>query len=426
MANFECCKTRSFPQSYYICIQCFKVYHRSCVQCNKRNFKFIESFKIICCEIQDDLHDIEKNTLEQTISELEESNEMKDVHIEKIKKENEIFLREVAEREEQLNRTILEQEKLIASAQNEIAALRKILEGMTNNPTSTKSIQTEILSKNVVLVEDTKKSAASVSTQTTAEQKVENQLVREKNKSNTIADRSPHYHRDRNEILIVAGHHGRDLAKSMILKDNQNSMIHSILKPNCNTSTLLDTAVKHTKYFTKNDVVIIWLDIAMNKIEEKKIIMNLMHTNTIIITQPYRHDIKGINELIYQGNLQMKRDLHQMKTYGFYIFECNNYLRKSNYLRNGYTISTKGKRFLSEAIWNFIMSSKKTAQTEKVCDTHNTNPVTLENTPNCSRTINCKSLACEIQEINDSLMRSDNEDHFLYPRLSQVAPKITP
>lgn len=91
MANFECCKTRAFPQSYYICIQCFKVYHKSCAQSNKRNFKFIKNFQVICCDEIENNHDIEKSILEQTISELEESNEMKDFHIEKIKKKMKIF-----------------------------------------------------------------------------------------------------------------------------------------------------------------------------------------------------------------------------------------------------------------------------------------------------------------------------------------------
>lgn len=56
-------------------------------------------------------------------------------------------------------------------------------------------------------------------------------------------------------------------------------MIYSILKPNCTTDTLLETAVGDAKRFTKNDTVIIWLDKAANKIKSQ-FILTLTDTQT--------------------------------------------------------------------------------------------------------------------------------------------------
>lgn len=76
------------------------------------------------------------------------------------------------------------------------------------------------------------------------------------------------------------------------------------------------------------------------------------------------------------------------------MFECNNYLRRLNYLRNDYSISAKRKRILSGVIWN-LLSSKKTVQV-KDFNAQRTNTATLAN-PSCKK-------------IGDSLI-GDSEKH---------------
>lgn len=85
-----------------------------------------------------------KNTLlEHAIIELDESNDMKESHIEKSLKKNELFLREVTEREEQLNMTIKKQEEMIASASKKIFELKMVVNEMINKPTTTEFTQAD-------------------------------------------------------------------------------------------------------------------------------------------------------------------------------------------------------------------------------------------------------------------------------------------
>ncbi|KAG5878073.1 hypothetical protein JTB14_031508 [Gonioctena quinquepunctata] len=73
---------------------------------------------------------------------------MKDAHIEKILKKKELFLSEVQQREDELNEALRQQNELIASANNEIFKLKKIIEN-TEKPKKTLSTQTESLAKTV-------------------------------------------------------------------------------------------------------------------------------------------------------------------------------------------------------------------------------------------------------------------------------------
>nr|XP_023020235.1 uncharacterized protein LOC111508846 [Leptinotarsa decemlineata] len=332
MANFECCKTKSFPLSYYICVKCFKVFHKSCVQSNKQKFKFIMNFQIICCNIEDNNPENEKSLLEQTICELEESNEMKDAHIEKILKKNELFLKEVTQREQELNLTIKLQEELIKRAKNEIYELKKSLRIQRTMPTIQRTMPT-----NTTPRETTKKSTVTISTQTST--LTHNQECKVPQSGETEYESAT----GKNKILIIAGYHGRDMARLLVAQNRQNYSIQSILKPKCTPDKLIEKAIDNTK----NDFVIIWPE-KLSKSITKKFILNLKHTHSIIMTEPYRYDIRGINDEIYQGNLQLKKELHQMN------IRSSNHLRRSNYLRDGYSLSTKGKLFLCRTIWNFL------------------------------------------------------------------------
>lgn len=74
MTTFECCKTKPFPNSYYVCVSCVGVFHRSCVLRDKSKFTLIGGHKIKCCEKSETEHLLsEKSILEETISELNEN-----------------------------------------------------------------------------------------------------------------------------------------------------------------------------------------------------------------------------------------------------------------------------------------------------------------------------------------------------------------
>ncbi|KAG5875983.1 hypothetical protein JTB14_011570 [Gonioctena quinquepunctata] len=141
MTNFECCKSKTFPNSYYICIISFKVYHKSCVLKDKNNIIFVKDFQLKSCV--PDQFDFDRSILEHTVSELEGSSIMKDAHIEKLLRKNELFLKEVTQREGELIEIIRQQEELITRVNSEIYLLKKLLE-KPRNTTETKSTQIQI------------------------------------------------------------------------------------------------------------------------------------------------------------------------------------------------------------------------------------------------------------------------------------------
>ncbi|KAG5861860.1 hypothetical protein JTB14_004017 [Gonioctena quinquepunctata] len=125
-----------------------------------------------------------------------------------------------------------------------------------------------------------------------------------------------------------------------------------------------------------------------------------------------------MNDYIYSKNLQLKKTIH-FKKLNTNIFECNNILRKSNYNRNGYTITAKGKWYVCRAIWKVISTTEIIYQYNQEQDINRTHldKNTRHELP--------KTLAAELQEtiVNQG---KEAQSTFLYPRLSQVAPKRTP
>ncbi|KAG5883322.1 hypothetical protein JTB14_032523 [Gonioctena quinquepunctata] len=221
----------------------------------------------------------------------------------------------------------------------------------------------------------------------------------------------------RNKILIVAGHHGRDMAKFLLLQNEYEYMTQTILKLNCHPNILIDTAIRNSGTFTKKDIVIIWTERMTSQIRSR-LIPNTTHTNLIVVTQPFRYDNEEMNDYIYSKNLQLKKTIH-FKKLNTNILECNNILRKSNYNRNGYTITAKGKWYVCRAIWKVISTTGINYQYNQEQDIKRTH---LDNN---TRHELPKTLAAELQEtiVNQG---KEAQSTFLYPRLSQVAPKRTP
>ncbi|KAG5888072.1 hypothetical protein JTB14_010046 [Gonioctena quinquepunctata] len=89
------------------------------------------------------------------------------------------------------------------------------------------------------------------------------------------------------KILQASNYHGRNLASYLSLQNKQLS-IESIIKTNASVDEIINTAVKNTKLFTKDDLLLIWLYEHENNIEKTVQFANKMaHTDTIIITAPY-------------------------------------------------------------------------------------------------------------------------------------------
>lgn len=98
----------------------------------------------------------------------------------------------------------MEQEKLIASAQDEIIALRNVLEDMRTKPNSTKSTQSTIDRKCVV-----KKTYNHKVIQT---QKAENKYAGENKYFKRVRHRLSQHYKVQNKIFLEAAHQGRDFS----------------------------------------------------------------------------------------------------------------------------------------------------------------------------------------------------------------------
>ncbi|CAG9824059.1 unnamed protein product [Phaedon cochleariae] len=114
------------------------------------------------------------------------------------------------------------------------------------------------------------------------------------------------------EILFVSGNHGRGVAQMIKTQIGNSFKVHSVLKPNAGAYVLLQTALENSKKFSKNDLVILWLQ---NTYEypNTRILSQMNHTNVLIITEPYRYDFDYINDLDYINKSIYENNLHLAK-----------------------------------------------------------------------------------------------------------------
>ncbi|KAG5866462.1 hypothetical protein JTB14_030409 [Gonioctena quinquepunctata] len=115
---------------------------------------------------------------------------------------------------------------------------------------------------------------------------------------------------------------------------------------------LVHTAIANSKNFSKMDVIVIWLD-KINSTLLETFLNEIQHTKSIIISEPYRYDIR-VNQIIYKQNWDVQKNLHHMGLKNTVFMECNNILRKSNYSRNGYELKPEAAHFLCNEIFNRI------------------------------------------------------------------------
>lgn len=127
VSKFKCCKTKVF--THFICTKCFNIFHKSCLLRDKSGIVFTSENKIICCGKDSDWTDEEQDLsiLEKTISELDEDNKIKNLHIQKLKKKYEVMTQEALEMENSLNKIIQDKQDQIDELMQEIKYLNKNL-----------------------------------------------------------------------------------------------------------------------------------------------------------------------------------------------------------------------------------------------------------------------------------------------------------
>lgn len=410
MTTFECCKLKHFPSSYYICINCFRVFHKSCAMKDKSKFIFTEGFKVKCCQLQSssEISTIDKSLLEDTISELTESSLLQDQHIVKLKEEHKKFVEEVSIREEELSSFIKDQDILLRKANEESAKLRKELlrftEKITNNQftqTSSSLYNSKETQTHNLILHSTSGQTPKQNSQVTYS--CEKSLAENKTK--------------RKRILLVAGNNGKELAHylSSYLDD---FVIDSILKPNANNAELLRTAVSISKNLTKRDCIIFWPNIhstwMVSQLKSK-----LSHTHFIILTTPYHQHFSIYNERIYHSNVSLYKYVHASEGNLNCLLEVNSISMNHKYGYVGIRIKSIGKKHIATHISqkvrklmdNGVLSNPDIATSSTVFSTtHSPNARTKPN-PNINKGTR--------ERPSIPLTATNEPTKNLYPRLSQ-------
>lgn len=393
MTNFECCKSKSFPSGYFICIKCLKIYHRCCVLKDKSKYDFIEGFKIRCCDNDSSMKqsDDEKTFLEETISELTENSQFREKHIIQLQKDHEKFIEEATQREEELDTIIKKQQIFIEKANKEILSLKQEIQYFSGKPTSTKSSQTE----QIPVVDKLTQTTDKIFTRTAIEKSTTT------DSTNISEDKS-------RKIILVAGGHGKDLVH-VLKKRLQSWTVNSVLKLNAGNKELVKTAIDASKHFTPQDIVLLWPNENFTPLF-RHFLSSLRHTNFLILSCPYHPTNKYFNDRIYNSNLSLYKEVHHSTGGLKNLIEVNLVLKVTNYNRFGYHINKTGKKFIGYEVLRRILG----VSTQNFV----TNSISMEKTVNNGNTNliqNTRTVA------NDEIVQKT----FLYPRLSQeIFPQI--
>lgn len=158
---FKCCKNKEI--NHLVCIECFSIYHKSCLlRANKRSVQFISENKIKCCGSADNADEFLE--ISNIISKLTIDNEQKDEYIRKLKNDNSSFAEEAIKNEDEMNKIIHDQAIEIGNLKKYINKLKKSINSDLKE-TKTVGTQTEIKTTTKVKNSDNKKTK-NIQTQT--------------------------------------------------------------------------------------------------------------------------------------------------------------------------------------------------------------------------------------------------------------------
>lgn len=247
MTHFGCCRTKTIP-SYFICENCLKVFHKACVLRQKNNFKFKKDYIIICCEKPRKMEE-EISLLEQTIEELTDEAQAKNIYIEKQKTERNLIMQEALQTEKELNELISKQEKMIQELQIHTKELEELINSMKKKPDSTTiGVQTnrvKISSQNTQTTKPLNENN-TVHTQTEINEEIIDRITMENKKEKHTAKR---------KILIIGDETAKNIS-TVLNKQTYNFTLEGIVMPNVDFSILSRLISNYTSNYGENDFVI--------------------------------------------------------------------------------------------------------------------------------------------------------------------------
>lgn len=403
MTTFDCCKTKTFPNSYYICVSCVKVYHRSCVLRNKSKFTLIGGHKIRCCNDLEKTEQIwnEKSLLEETISELHETSLLREQHLKKLKEDHHKFIEEVTTRENELNALIKNQEEKMRSMQWELKKLRMELKSVSVKKLVTTS-STQTMTNTFVTRQ----------TQTVNEVNIKHSITRINIKNKPIT----------RKLIIVSGKQGKELANLLSRFLDHKLSVCAIVKPNASSNELVETAISLSRNLTMRDFLVFWPNINSSQ-HCRNLTTTLKHTNFLILTTPCRYDSMEINDRIYHSNLSLYKNIHSTMGTLSNLINVNKILRRSNYDDIGIHMRRTGKRYIAKHIAakiRQILSLQDDPLSKKY---ENGKILVVPEVIKTARNI-CETSTHQVFQGENRLANEmSTKTHFLYPRLSQVASK---
>lgn len=390
----------------------------------KENIEVITDNKIICCQSQEPENIVDTSVMEKTIQDLAEESLMKEKCIEKLKKVKEDLMEEAVRNESELIARIEKQEKLIQELKRQLVDLKQQMDESVKE-VKRENVSTQTITKNTeqkqTMTESTylpRSQTVSTAIQTISTTTYKNTITNRTNVKITgakvLSDNQP----NRKQILFVSGNHGKGMIKFLISRASDKYFVQSIIKPNATSVELLQTAINNSSDFTSQDIVILWCDKINNHIHNK-ILTHFENTRLLILTEPYRYDISGINDVIYQNNLKLLEVITKLKSSNKIVLDCNNSLRKSNYHRDKLSVTMTGKKFLCRKIFEIIEISENGKFKVPVKQTNADIPPAQ-----ISYAVSSIKSNSHHDCMEETIETPGQNEHFLYPRLSQVAPSL--
>ncbi|KAG5872114.1 hypothetical protein JTB14_016199 [Gonioctena quinquepunctata] len=264
---------------------------------------------------------------------------MKDTHIEKLLRKNELFLKEVTQREEELIETIRQQEELITRANSEIYSLKKLLEKPCNT-SETKSTQTVKNSKiastqSTIFTREATVQTIDISNVTDypAETKKKEAAKIVGAISKTFPDVKITEFNPTPKILILCDELGYGLGKSISKFIGNEFSIETLIKPGAYFVNVIEDIINLSTNFGLNDYIIVLA--GSNDFHAKKFPLFReinskakcsSHTNIIFSSVPYGNHVE-LNDFIYKFNLKLNDYSHKLNHYAegdISFFDLNN------------------------------------------------------------------------------------------------------
>lgn len=220
------------------------------------------------------------------------------------------------------------------------------------------------------------------------------------------------------KIILISCKHGRDLVH-FLTERLADISISSIIKPNAVNRDLEQTAINVSAQLSKDDMIILWP-------EEKccnlfsHLNNNLRHTIFLILSTPDRYDDPQLNEKIYYSNLALYRKVHTVTGNLICLINVNSVLRRTNYTHMEYYIRQIGKRYIATHIVDRIKNT--------LWMTNDREENMALKAPKIQIAKNMNDIHAGMSEVNNesltpNLAEELGQNHFLYPRLSQIMLK---